>query len=300
MATSGESDTGALDARRAEGGRRTSALVEHVLREQLANGTYRVGQLLPPQRQLADDFGVSRDTIQRVLRRLIDENWLQARQGSGIRVVRVPDVGRAEPGPETHGRATLGPLIHRAFEQSEVTLDTFSLTSETLVSHLRVQAERIAVGEITPARVRMRMLLPAEEPRLAYPAALDPDDERIRERWRAMAQRYADMVAELVDGFRRWGVDAEVEIRRVAMTPQFKLYVFNDSDMLFGPYEVMRRTIPVGDAMVPALDVLGLGSALFVHHRDPDGGEDGHGFFATMKATFESYWEHLSRPATET
>ncbi|MBQ1089209.1 GntR family transcriptional regulator [Streptomyces sp. B93] len=279
---------------RAERPGRASSMVEKVLREQLANGTFRVGQPLPPQRQLADEFGVSRDTIQRVLRRLIDENWLQACQGSGIRVVRVPDADRAEPGPQTHGRATLGPLIHRAFEQPEVTLDTFSLTSETLVSHLRVQAERIAAGEITPARVRMRMLLPAEEPRLAYPAALAPDDERIGERWRAMAQRYAGMVAELVDGFRRWGVDAEVEIRRVAMTPQFKLYVFNDSDMLFAPYEVVRRTIPVGDAMVPALDVLGPGPALFVHHRDADGLPGQDGFFAAMRATFESYWNHLA------
>ncbi|MEU3254501.1 GntR family transcriptional regulator [Streptomyces sp. NPDC006997] len=283
-----------------EGGR-ASALVESVLREQLANGTLRVGQLLPPQRQLADEFGVSRDTIQRVLRKLTEERWLQARQGSGIRVVRVPDVAGSEPGSEARGRATLGPLIHRAFEQPEVTLDTFSLTSETLVSHLRVQGERIAAREVTPARVRLRMLLPAEEPRLAYPAAVDPVDDRIWARWQAMAQGYADTVVELAGRFGQWGVDTAVEIRRVRMTPQFKLYVFNDTDMLFGPYEVMRRTIAVGDGVpVPALDVLGLGSALYLHHRDPDDPDTHDGFFATMKATFESYWEHLGEPATET
>ncbi|MGI3227142.1 GntR family transcriptional regulator [Streptomyces sp. GTA36] len=42
--------------------------MDNALREQLASGTFRPGELLPPQRYLASDYGVSRDTVQRVLR----------------------------------------------------------------------------------------------------------------------------------------------------------------------------------------------------------------------------------------
>ncbi|MGA6225640.1 GntR family transcriptional regulator, partial [Streptomyces umbrinus] len=64
--------------------------MDNALREQLASGTFRLGELLPPQRYLASDYGVSRDTVQRVLRQLAAEGWIESRQGSGSRVVRLP------------------------------------------------------------------------------------------------------------------------------------------------------------------------------------------------------------------
>ncbi|GAA2637387.1 hypothetical protein GCM10010307_34920 [Streptomyces vastus] len=43
------------------------------LRSSLTDGTYQVGNRLPPQRELAARFDVSRDTVQRVLRALTTE-----------------------------------------------------------------------------------------------------------------------------------------------------------------------------------------------------------------------------------
>ncbi|MFF4401896.1 winged helix-turn-helix domain-containing protein [Streptomyces sp. NPDC001480] len=282
--------------------------MESVLREQLANGTYRVGQRLPTQLHLAADFGVSRDTIQRVLRKLSDEGWVESRQGSGMRVLKVPQAEPAGTRPKRRVTTSLGPLIHHAFEQPVVTLDTFALTSETLWNHLKVQAERVVSGEVEPERVRLRMLLPSEKVKLAYPAAKDEADDRIWQRWRAMARRYAIEINGLMEQLRARGVDAQAEIRRVEMTPQYKLYVINEEDLLFGLYEVFERTITLEDGTaVPALDVLGLGSVLS-HYRaeateagagGPDGadGHDGR-IFATMRASFESYWERLSEAET--
>ncbi|MFJ3304432.1 GntR family transcriptional regulator [Streptomyces sp. NPDC086549] len=275
--------------------------MESVLREQLANGTYRAGQSLPTQRQLAEEFGVSRDTVQRVLRKLTDEGWVESRQGSGMWVLKVPQVEPADPRPRRRVATSLGPLIHRAFEQPEVVLDTFALTSETLWNHLKVQAERVAAGEVTPERVRLRMLLPSDTVKLAYPAAKDKEDDRIWQRWRAMARRYAIEITGLMGQLRELGVDAEVEIRRVAMTPQYKLYVINKEDLLFGLYEVFERKITLDDGTsVEALDVLGLGSVLS-HHREETAEDESHDgrIFATMRASFESYWERLSDPEAD-
>ncbi|MFD4507209.1 GntR family transcriptional regulator [Streptomyces sp. NPDC058457] len=272
----------------------TSAAVESVLREQLANGTYRVGQQLPTQRELAGEFGVSRDTVQRVLRRLADEGWIATRQGSGMRVLRVPRAEPAGPSLGRPGTAALGPLLHRAFEQPEVLVDTFTLTSETLWSHLRAQTERVLMGEVGPARLRLRVLLPAETVRPAYPAAKDPDDERVWLRWKAMTRRHATGITDLMAHLRELGVDAGAEFRRVAVTPQCKLYFIND-DLLFGLYEPVPRTIVVDDGTpVPAVDVLGLGSVLR-HYRGDEEPEcpDGR-VFAAARAGFDAYWEHLS------
>ncbi|MFE4603521.1 winged helix-turn-helix domain-containing protein, partial [Kitasatospora indigofera] len=57
-------------------GRETWRVAEE-LRARLADGTYPVGSLIPPQRELADRFHVSRDTVQRALKELAGEGWIE-------------------------------------------------------------------------------------------------------------------------------------------------------------------------------------------------------------------------------
>lgn len=277
--------------------------METALREQLESGAFVYKQLLPPQRELAEEYGVSRDTVQRVLRKLTEEGWLESRQGSGVRVVKVPRTRLTEARPGSRGRVSLGPLISRAFEQAEVSLDVASLTSETLLRHLKNQEERVVAKEIDPRKLSIRMLLPGEGQRLAYPSAEDPDDARIWERWRGMVQDHCAELAELAVRLRDMGVDTEIEIQRIPMTPQFKLYVLNDSDMLFGPYEVIRRPITLKGVdgsrqgkPVAAFDVLGAGSTLSYHRWEDD--EESHDslFFASMRDWFRSNWECWADP----
>ncbi|MFF4508386.1 GntR family transcriptional regulator [Streptomyces sp. NPDC001401] len=47
--------------------------METALREMLVSGSLQVNQSLPTQRQLADEYGVSRDTVQRILAKLTEE-----------------------------------------------------------------------------------------------------------------------------------------------------------------------------------------------------------------------------------
>jgi hypothetical protein len=141
------------------------------------------------------------------------------------------------------------------------------------------------------------MLLPEEDRPLAYPRALDSDDPRIHQRWQSMARRHARRLRQHIDRLVGNGLDARLEIRRVPLTPSFKLYVLNETDMLFGPYEVMESTITLDDDVtrVDAYDVLGTFSTLTYHSAS--GSEHDRAFFRSMRGWFESNWNLLGTPA---
>ena len=63
------------------GGGREFQRVSDELRVRMTDGTYVQGSFLPSQRDLAEEFRVSRDTVQRALRELVDEGWIESRQG---------------------------------------------------------------------------------------------------------------------------------------------------------------------------------------------------------------------------
>lgn len=54
-----------------------------LLREEISNGSFAVGALLPGENRLADTFDVSRVTIRRALSALAEEGWIEKRLGAG-------------------------------------------------------------------------------------------------------------------------------------------------------------------------------------------------------------------------
>ncbi|GEM83548.1 MAG: transcriptional regulator [Meiothermus sp.] len=60
--------------------------LEAVLREALASDTWKAGEAMPPERELANQFGVSRLTLRKALERLEAQGLVQRRQGSGTYV----------------------------------------------------------------------------------------------------------------------------------------------------------------------------------------------------------------------
>ncbi len=57
--------------------------VESVLREKIISGAYPVGEQLPTESELIEQFSVSRITIRQALSTLSDEGLIERRQGSG-------------------------------------------------------------------------------------------------------------------------------------------------------------------------------------------------------------------------
>lgn len=64
------------------------ARLREELQGRIEDGTYRVGDLLPTELELKEEFGLSRHTVREALRQLIDMGLVRRRQGSGTQVVR--------------------------------------------------------------------------------------------------------------------------------------------------------------------------------------------------------------------
>ncbi|MFI5854655.1 GntR family transcriptional regulator [Streptomyces parvulus] len=302
-----------MSGERGEGGGKEFERVLEALREQLADGTYGLHATLPSQRELAAEFGVSRDTVQRVLGELKSEGWVESRQGSGTRVSRLPIHAAARPKTEpVQVRVSLGPFVERAFDRPDVRLDVFTLTSESLDAHIRLQAERIRAGEIGPSSIALRMLLPSEGIELPYPRPREAPDaagreepgqglrEQLQRRLHGITERHTASLRAALHDLRTEGLvpSVSVEIRHVPLVPAFKLYLRPDTEALYGPYEVIERTIRLDDdTEVDALDVLGLGSVLTRHvHDEGDAGSAGSLFVRSMQAWFNSCWTLLADP----
>ena len=60
------------------------------LRAQIAQGRYPVGSRLPPERHIAETYGVSRTIVREALLMLELQGTVDIRQGSGVYVMRIP------------------------------------------------------------------------------------------------------------------------------------------------------------------------------------------------------------------
>ncbi|MFD5629664.1 GntR family transcriptional regulator [Streptomyces sp. NPDC127072] len=291
-----------MSEERGDGGGTEWERVLMVLRTRIADGAYPLGSQLPPQRELADEFDVSRDTVQRVMRELSSEGWVKSRQGSGSRVVKRPTHAGTPKRDAPRVRAALGTFIARAFAQPVVQLDVFTLTSESLDAHVRLQSELIRLGDVRPERIELRMLLPSESLVLPYPQTKSPEEPgrlgQLQDRLRAITRRHTISLRTALRDLHTEGLvpSVQVEIRHVPLAPAFKLYLRPGAEALFGPYEIVERTILLDDGTeVEAQDVLGLGSTLTRHVND-EGDPDSPGsvFMESMQAWFDSCWELLA------
>ncbi|MFD7405259.1 winged helix-turn-helix domain-containing protein [Streptomyces sp. NPDC059866] len=282
-----------------EGGGREFQRVADELRARMTDGRYPLRSFLPSQRDLAEEFEVSRDTVQRALRELADEGWIESRQGSGSRVVKTQRIqSSAAKATRSRGGVTLGPLISEAFEQPQVALDVYTLTSETLDAHIRLQAERIRAGFIEPRHIGLRMLLPDRDLPLPYPRVKgNPDDARLRQRLNVITDRHTDSLRGVLEELRTEKLvpSVDVQIRHAPLTPAFKLYVLNEVEALHGPYQVLERQLVLDtEEEVTALDVLGLGATLTHHVKDAHPDSPGSVFVDSMRAWFDSVWRLLT------
>lgn len=76
-----------------------SAGVYLALRDALEGGQYRVGEKLPTEAALCETLSVSRTALRRAIGQLVEEGYLQVRQGSGMYVCR--RAGAASGGSQT-------------------------------------------------------------------------------------------------------------------------------------------------------------------------------------------------------
>lgn len=87
------------------------------LRSRITAGELVIGDRVPSQPQLCDDYGVSKTTADKALNQLAAEGLIVRRSGSGSFVLAVPETRRVMVGPGTRITATAdaGPVlvVHR-------------------------------------------------------------------------------------------------------------------------------------------------------------------------------------------
>lgn len=66
--------------------------VADIIRDKIKNNEYKVGEILPPEMKLVDEFGVSRVTIRQALDSLMNEGYIIRNRGKGTTVLSKEEV----------------------------------------------------------------------------------------------------------------------------------------------------------------------------------------------------------------
>ncbi|SEG88681.1 transcriptional regulator, GntR family [Actinacidiphila yanglinensis] len=281
--------------------------IADVLRGEIDDGRYRVGERIPSQAELEERFDVSRPTVQRALKELRREGYIDNQRGRAAEVQARHARGRAA-GTEEPERAfaALDAHVAAAFEQRDVVIDTFSLTTETLNSALSQQLQRVRLGELRPSSITLRVLLPSTDAALAFPRMVaDADDPRPLRRLRLLINAHVTALRSTFNGLSVINPDlrSSIEFRSLPITPLFKLYLLNHDTALHGLYRVVPRVVsfdddggaPVGEGEI--YDVLGISATLFPYRRDPDEPKSRDTrFVQESQDWFDSVWTTIAGP----
>lgn len=288
-----------------------------VLRKEINEGTRVPGQRIPTQEVLAAQYHVSRSTVIQAIDLLREEGLVRVRQGSGTFVREIGDAApaataeAADAGDESWAVVSedvplvrLKPYLEEAFEATEVTLDVFSMTTESLATQVSHQKDRILDGAIRPPRsITARLILPdTDSGHLAIPRPVDgSDDPRVRQRMRGILTAHATILRESLYELRNRKLvqEVSVEVRLVPFSPQIKLYILNRRLALQGfyPPDLGNVTVAPGGEDVTILDAYGTGATLFPFRAAADSTPDQVGIVRQIQKFFENTWTHQATRA---
>ncbi|MFD7405264.1 FadR/GntR family transcriptional regulator [Streptomyces sp. NPDC059866] len=270
--------------------------VADVLRARIRSGVLQPGQRMPTQAQLADEFGVERAAVRQALRILQAERLLtNVSKGSPATVAPDPDRALAGPGaPPQPTTVALAPRIAAAFAAPHVEIDALCLTSISLTLSIGEPLRRIHAGQLKPAKVDVRVLLPSRDIDLAFPAPVDPADaDRLHERWLAMRNAQGQVLQHNLLALRAsHGIDVHVSFRALPFTPPVKLYLLNGMEALFAYYTLRRREEEIDHEQLQLYDAEGTQSMLFAFEQGA--GLRDTTFVEQSHLWFNALWETIS------
>lgn len=280
------------------------------LRSRISRGELRVGEQIPTQAQLSEEYAVPRGAVRRALELLEQEGLIKrARQGTPAEVAqsfsdRLPPPGDGAGGRHHVPRSAgleLTERVARAFLSPRVSIDAYCYTGETLASALAGPLVAMTGGEPRPDSVRVRILLPDPDDPLALPRVVDdPRDDRPRARLREVADNiYGSLrhslrmlqVRELVP-------EVRVEARKVSITPTQRVYILNGEEVLAGHYKVLSRRVELYRDPMQIYDTLGLDGMLF-RHTAVAGDQVTEAYVQQTQEWFDSLWETIARPVED-
>ncbi|MFI9246900.1 winged helix-turn-helix domain-containing protein [Streptomyces sp. NPDC053086] len=268
------------------------------LRSRIRSGVLRPGARMPTQAALADEFGVERGAVRQALRILQSEHLLtNVSKGSPATVAAAPGPTRPRAGPAAPPEPTmvgLAPRIAAAFAAPHVRIDALCLTSVSLTLAIGEPLRRIHAGQLQPARIDVRLLLPSRDIDLAFPAPVDADDGGLlHRRWLAQRNAQGMVLRQNLLALRgSHDIDVRVCFRALPFTPPVKLYLLNGAEALFAYYTLGRSEREIEHEHVELYDADGTRSMLFAFEQ-PAGQRD-VAFVEQSQKWFDALWQTIS------
>ncbi len=191
----------------------------------------------------------------------------------------------------------LRPYVEQAFTAEHVIIDFAGFSGETLHGVVQEPLDKIRTGEIKPASVTIRMLLPDTTRPMAVPCRVEDlaDDPGYRARMHQVTGRHAYAILETVQELARLGriKQATTEIRAYQVPPLFKLYLLNGEEAFFGLYPLVEHKIPFPDGSHAMYDLMGKDAVVFRHSKAAGDAADAQ-FVDQAQGWFDSMWGHIS------
>lgn len=143
------------------------------VRNRVSDGQFRPGQALPAERELMAQFSVSRVTVRRALKELVDESLLEPRQGSGYIVQALSHLNQ----PLNRVTSFSEDCISRGLKPGSVLIGrTQGKSSAKESAHFEVpkgsevmRVKRVRTGNGEPLLVEHATLLAAKSPEWPWP-----------------------------------------------------------------------------------------------------------------------------------
>jgi DNA-binding transcriptional regulator YhcF (GntR family) len=268
--------------------RPASRQIANHLRAAILTRKLEPGVRLPSQHELAQRYGVARETIKSALRILTTERLIVTRQGSGAFV-------RAR----TERPIGLRPHVEAAFDRQHVAIDFAGFSGETLHGLLQEPLDKIRAGQRAPESLAIRILLPDMSGPAAVPARADTgdDDPMLRERAERIARRHTEAIVESVRELKDLGLvgSATAEVRAHRTVTLFKLYLLNNEEVFFGFYPIVTHDVTVKGEKVPMHDVFGKDVPLFHFAITDDAASDATQYVEQARFWFDSVWSTIAR-----
>lgn len=255
---------------------------------------------MPTQARLADEFGVERGAVRQALRILQSERLLtNVSKGSPATVASDPGAALTGPGaPPQPTMVALAPRIAAAFAASHVEIDALCLTSVSFNLALGEPLRQIHAGQLKPAKIDVRVLLPSREIDLAFPTPVDASmDGRLQRHWLAHRNAQGQVLRHNLQALRAThGIDVRITFRALPFTPPVKLYLLNNTEALFAYYTLTQREEQIDHEFLQMYDAEGTQSMLFAF--DQGAGLRDTTFVEQSHLWFNALWETISSELT--
>ncbi|MFI6083980.1 winged helix-turn-helix domain-containing protein [Streptomyces sp. NPDC051217] len=276
----------------------TSEDVAEVLRDRMESGELAVGDALPTQAALVEEFEVQRTVVRQALKLLQQEGLLtEPTRGAPARVADRSSRTEAADGTPRETTVALGPRIDAAFDAEDVRIDALCLTAESLSAAFGEQRRLIHTRDSTPATVKVRVLMPNRDIDLAFPRMISGPEEAdpVHHRWLQMRNAHGTVLSDHLRGLgAAHGIDVDVQFKALPFTPPVKLYLLNGTEALFAYYRVTEREEQINRKPVAMYDALGDESPLFSFGAGAGQANRDHAFVVQSGAWFDALWTTIA------